>query len=77
MGSDTPPCNENGTKKSYIEVMKQLWEEKGYEHLGIRSQNIQDQASRLEKMEHGSVGKSQDDGVLGCVRERDDFKREP
>ena len=24
-------------------------------------------------MEHGSVGKSQEDGVLGCVRERDDL----
>ena len=73
VGSDTPPCNENGTKKGYIEVMKQLWEERGYEQLGIRSQNIQDQVSRLEKMEHGSVGKSQEDGVLGCARERDDL----
>ena len=73
VGLDTPPCNENGTKKGYIEVMKQLWEEKGYENLGTRSQNIQDQASRLEKMEHGTVGKSQEDGVLGCVRERDDL----
>ena len=70
VGSDTPPCNENGTKKGYIEVMKQLWGEKGYEHLGGRSQNIQDQASRLERMEHGSTGKSQEDGVLGCPRTR-------
>ena len=73
VGSDAPPCNENGRKKGYIEVMKQLWEEKGYEHLGIRSQNLRDQASRLEKMEHGSAGKSQEDGVLGCDRERDDL----
>ncbi|KAK2554945.1 DNA repair endonuclease XPF [Acropora cervicornis] len=73
VGSDTPPCNENGRKKGYIEVMKQLWEEKGYEHLGIRSQNLRDQVSRLEKMEHGSAGKSQGDGVLGCDRERDDL----
>ena len=36
VGSDTPPCNENGTKKGYIEVMKQLREEKGYEELGAR-----------------------------------------
>ena len=73
VGSDTPPCNENGRKKGYIEAMKQLWEEKGYEHLGIKSQNLRDQASRLEKMEHGSAGKSQEDGVLGCDRERDDL----
>ena len=71
MGSDTPPCNEDGRKK--VEVMKQLWEEKGYEHLGIRSQNLRDQASRLEKREHGSAGKSQEDGSLGCDRERDDL----
>ena len=74
VGSDTPPCNENGRKKGNIEVMKQLWQEKGYEHLGIRSQNLRDQPSRLEKMEHGSAGKSQEDGVLGCDRERDDLK---
>ena len=73
VGSDTPPCNENGRKKGYIEFMKQLWEEKGYEHLGIRSQNLRDQAPRLKKMEHGSAGKSQGDGVLGCDRERDDL----
>ena len=73
VGPDTPPCNENGRKKGYIEVMKQLWEDKGYEHLGIRSQNLRDQASRLEKMEHGSAGKSQGGGVLGCDRERDDL----
>ena len=73
VGSDTPPCNENGRKKGYIEVMKQMWEEKGCEHLGIKSQNLWDQASRLEKMEHGSAGKSQEDGILGCDREQDDL----
>ena len=73
VGSDTPPCNENGRKKGYIEVMKLLWEEKGYDHLEIRSQNLRESASRLEKMEHCSAGKSQGDGVLGCDRERDDL----
>ena len=28
-----------------------LWEEKGYTYLGLKSQNLRDQASRLEKME--------------------------
>lgn len=50
-----------------------MWEKKGYEHLGIRSQNLRDQASRLEKIEHGSAGKSQEDGNLCCDRERDDL----
>ena len=43
VGSDTPLCNESGRKRGYIEVMQQLWEEKGYEHLGIKSQNLPDQ----------------------------------
>ena len=29
----------------------ELWEEKGYRYLGLKSQNLRDQASRLEKME--------------------------
>ena len=36
---------------SCIEVMADLWEDKGYRFLGLKSQNLQDQASRLEKME--------------------------
>ena len=40
----------NGRKKGYIEVMKDLWEEKGYGYLELQSQNLRDQASRLEKM---------------------------
>ena len=29
--------------------MKELWEEKRYRNLGLKSQNPRDQASRLEK----------------------------
>ena len=50
VASENPPCKENGSKKGYIAVMTELWIEKGYEHLGIKSQNLRDQASRLEKM---------------------------
>ena len=32
-----------------LEVMKELWEEKGYGNLGLKSENLLDQASRLEK----------------------------
>lgn len=31
--------------------MKELWDEKGYGHLEVTSQNFRDQASRLEKIE--------------------------
>ena len=36
--SNEAPRNKNGKKKGYIEVMALLWEEKGYAHLGIKSQ---------------------------------------
>ena len=47
--SGNAPFNRNGRRKGYIEVMKELWEEKGYGNLGLKSQNLRDQASRLEK----------------------------
>lgn len=43
------PCNNNGRKKGYIEVVKKLWDEMGYGHIGLKGQNLQDQALRLEK----------------------------
>ena len=42
--SQNPSCNRNGRRKGYIEVMKELWNEKGYEHLELKSQNLRDQA---------------------------------
>lgn len=47
--SGTAPFNRNGRRKGYIEVMKELWEEKRCGNLGLKSQNLRDQASRLEK----------------------------
>ena len=47
--SGNAPFNRNGRRKGYIEVMKELWEEKGYGNLGLKSPNLRDQASRLEK----------------------------
>ena len=47
--SGNAPFNRNGRRNGYIEVMKELWEEKGYGNLGLKSQNLRDQASRLEK----------------------------
>ena len=53
VGLDTPPCNENGRKKGYIKVMKQLWEEKGIygtKRLGLRKWNTVPRG-RVKRME--------------------------
>ena len=42
VASSYAPRNRNGRKKGYIEVMAELWEAKGYAHLGIKSQNLRD-----------------------------------
>ena len=50
VSSNNPPYYANGRKKCYIEVMKDLWNEKGYGYPELKSQELRDQASRLEKM---------------------------
>ena len=50
VSSNNPRYYTNGRKKGYIEVMKDLWEERDYGYLKLMSQNLRDQASRLEKM---------------------------
>ena len=51
VASSDAPRNRNGRKEGYIEVMAELWEAKDYAHLGIKSQNLRDQASRIEKID--------------------------
>ena len=46
-GADRAPVNGNGRKKGFIEVMKNLWDTKGYGDLELKPQNLRDQASRL------------------------------
>ena len=71
--SGNVPLNRNGRRKGYIEVMKELWEEKGYGNLGLISQNLRDQASRLEKnqdalMETSATGQTViDESVLNST----------
>ena len=74
IASDSAPLNRNGRKKGYMEVMKQLWEEKGYGHLALKGQNLRDQASRLEKCQEvltdescvsGTIVISIDESILG------------
>ena len=42
VSSNNPRYYTNGRKKGYIEVMKDLWEEKGYGYLELKSQNLRD-----------------------------------
>ena len=58
IASENPPVNENGRRKGYIKVMKELWEAKGYEKLGLTSQNLRDQAPILEKIISDTSGQS-------------------
>ena len=46
---EQPPLDGNGRKNGYIRIMNELWDAKGYEDLGLSSQNLRDQAARLEK----------------------------
>ena len=58
VASDSAPLNQNGREKGYIEVLKQLWEEKKFGHLALKGQNLRDQASSLEKCQQGLVDES-------------------
>ena len=47
--SGNPPRLENGRKKGYMRTMKELWDDSGFGNLELASQNLRDQAARLEK----------------------------
>ena len=49
--SSNPTRLDSGKKKGFLAVMKDLWEMMGYYELGLLSQNLRDQAQRLEKMQ--------------------------
>ena len=51
--SSNPLRLDSGRKKGYMAVMKDLWETMGYCELGLSSQNLRDQAQRLEKIQYG------------------------
>ena len=55
VSSENPPCNENGRKRGYIGVMKDLWDDMGYKKLQLKSQNLRDKASRLEKIRNNGT----------------------
>ena len=64
IASENPPRKDDGRKRGYIKVMKQLWEESGYQNLGLKAQNLRDQASRLEKLQESSATTSFEESLL-------------
>ncbi len=80
VASDNPPVNENGRRKGYIKVMKELWDTRGYAMLGLTSQSLRDQAARLEK-EMGNPSRQPDSNGIEVAatlksrgEERTDFE---
>ena len=61
--SENPPVNENGRRKGYIKVMHDLWQARGYEQLGLTSQNLRDRAARLEKVMEDTSRQSNGNGI--------------
>ena len=59
--SSGAPVNANGRKKEYIQIMKNLWDAKGYGDLGLKPQNLRDQAARLEKIQERSMDNTSGD----------------
>ena len=47
--SENPPRKENGRKRGYMSIKKNLWEERGYAELQLSEQNLRDQAAKLEQ----------------------------
>ena len=47
--SENPPKLCSGRKKGYLTVTKELWDDMGYAEIGLSSQNLRDQAARVER----------------------------
>ena len=45
--SSNPPCYQNGRKKGYMRILKDLWEDVGYVNLGLSAQNLRDHAATI------------------------------
>ena len=53
--SEDPPRKEDGKKQGYMAVLNQLWDNSEFADLNISTQNLRDQAARIEKS-LGSAG---------------------
>ena len=47
--SENPPVKDNGRRKGYMELMKELLDQMGHEDLEFTRHNLRNQAARLEK----------------------------
>ena len=45
--SSNPPCYQNGRKKGYMRILKDLWDDVGYVNLGLSAQNLRDHAAAI------------------------------
>ena len=45
--SSNPPCYQNGCKKGYMRILKDVWEDVGYVNLGLSAQNLRDHAAAI------------------------------
>jgi len=45
--SSNPPCYQNGRKKGYMRILKDLLEDLGYENLGLSVQYLRDHAAAI------------------------------
>ena len=67
---EQPPLERNGRRKGYIKIMRGLWDVKGYDSFGFSSQNLRDQAARLEKsLDQGSEHLAMDSQAEGHTQD--------
>ena len=45
---DNPPLKADGKKKNYLDILQQLWSQKGYEHLNISRDNMGVRVNKLK-----------------------------
>ena len=68
-------CYQRGRKLGYMELMKGLWEVRGYEHLGLSVQNLRDKADHAEKRPRNADKESADcsrQGNIGSTLPREE-----
>ena len=45
---DNPPLKADGKKENYLDILQQLWNQKGYQHLNISRDNLRVRANQLK-----------------------------
>ena len=74
VASSEPPRNSNSRKKGYMNIMKELWEQNSFASLNLSSQNLRDQAARIEcSMGNVSDTIQEEANVLGSEQNEKDF----